>query len=159
LSLDTDIALLKRIPLFADLPTEQMRLLAFSAVRLDLAQDQVLFREGAKASSGFVISSGGLQLTVGEGQKKKVVANCEIGALVGELALLIETKRPSTATAMVSSQVLELDRKLIIRMLNEYPHIALRLRATLAERLVATVTELGRVRAALTDINKLPSRR
>ena len=98
-----------------------MRLLAFSAVRLDLAQDQVLFREGAKASSGFVVSSGGLQLTVGEGQKKKVVANCEIGSLVGELALLIKTKRPSTATAMVSSQVLELDRKLIIRMLNEYP--------------------------------------
>ena len=57
MSLDTDIALLKRIPLFADLPTEQMRLLAFSAVRLDLAQDQVLFREGAKASSGFVVSS------------------------------------------------------------------------------------------------------
>ena len=159
MSLDSDIALLKRIPLFADLPTEQMRLLAFSAVRLDLAQDQVLFREGTKASSGFVVSSGGLQLTVGEGQKKKVVANCEIGSLIGELALLIETTRPSTATAMVSSQVLELDRKLIIRMLNEYPHIALRLRATLSERLMATMTELGRVRAALADIDRRRARR
>jgi CRP-like cAMP-binding protein len=154
MSLDSDIALLKRVPLFADLPTEQMRLLAFSAVRLDLAQDQVLFREGAKAGSGFVVSSGGLQLSVGSGTRKKVVADCEAGALIGEMALLIETTRPCTATAMVSSQVLELDRKLILRMLNEYPQIAERLRTLLSERLVATVSELGKVRAALNDIER-----
>ena len=59
MSLDRDIALLTRIPLFSELPTEQLRLLAFSAVRLELPPDQVLFREGAKATSGYVVSSGG----------------------------------------------------------------------------------------------------
>ncbi len=157
MSLDSDIALLKRVPLFADLPTEQIRLLAFSAVRLELATDQVLFREGARASSGFVVSAGGIRLTVGP--KRKVVANCEAGALIGELALLIETKRPATATATVASQVLELDRKLILRMLSEYPQVAVSWRETMSERLLATVTDLGRVRAALKDIKPLPVRR
>jgi CRP-like cAMP-binding protein len=157
MSLDSDIALLKRVPLFADLPTEQIRLLAFSAVRLDLTQDQVLFREGARANSGYVVSSGGIQMTVGP--QRKVVTSCETGALIGELALLIETKRPATATAMVASQVLELDRKLILRMLNEYPHVAVRWRATMSERLIATVSELGKVRAALKDVDRLPTRR
>src|SRR6185503_9936197 len=50
--IDSDIALLRRVPLFADLPTEQIRLLAFSAIRLDLEPDQVLFREGSRANSG-----------------------------------------------------------------------------------------------------------
>ena len=50
MSLDSDIALLRRVPLFVDLPTEQIRLLAFSAVQLELAPDQVLFREGARAT-------------------------------------------------------------------------------------------------------------
>lgn len=157
MSLDSDIALLKRVPLFAELPTEQIRLLAFSAVRLDLAADQVLFREGARANSGFVVSSGGIRLTVGP--RRRQVADCEAGALIGELALLIETKRPATATAMVASQVLELDRKLILRMLSEYPQVALKWRETMSERLLATVTDLGRVRAALKEIKPLPARR
>ena len=157
MSLDSDIALLKRVPLFADLPTEQIRLLAFSAVRLDLTQDQVLFREGARANSGYVVSSGGIQLTVGP--KRKVVANCETGALIGELALLIETKRPATATAMVASQVLELDRKLILRMLSEYPQVAVKWREAMSDRLLATVNDLGKVRAALKEIKPFPARR
>ena len=74
--------------------------------------------------------------------------------LIGEIALFVETRRPATATAMMASEVLEVDRKLIIRMLNEYPHVALRLRATLAERLTATVAELGKVREALNEIDR-----
>jgi CRP-like cAMP-binding protein len=152
MSLDSDIALLRRVPLFSDLPTEQVRLLAFSAVRLDLAPEQVLFREGSRANSGYVVSEGGIQLTTGP--DRKIVGNCEVGALIGELALLIETKRPATATAMVSSQVLEIDRKLILRMLNEFPQVAVKWRSTMSERLMATVTELGRVRAALKEIDR-----
>jgi CRP-like cAMP-binding protein len=157
MTLDNDIALLRRVPLFADLPTEEIRLLAFSAVRLDLAADQVLFREGARANSGYVIAAGGIRLTVGP--KRKVVANCETGALIGELALLVETRRPATATATVASQVLELDRKLIVRMLSEYPEVAVKWREILSERLLSTVTDLGKVRGTLKEIGKTPSRR
>jgi CRP-like cAMP-binding protein len=159
MTLDSDIALLKGIPLFGELPTEQLRLLAFSAVRLELAADQVLFREGAKAASGYIVSSGGLKLTVGAGDKQHVVATCEIGSLVGEIALFVETTRPATATAVVQTQLLEIERRVILRMLNEYPHIALRLRATLAERLTATMADLSRVRQTLASIERRPSRR
>ena len=104
-----------------------------------------------------IVSNGGIRLTVGP--NRKVAANCEAGALIGELALLIETKRPATATATVASQVLELDRKLILRMLSEYPQVAVKWRETMSERLLATVTDLGRVRAALKDIKQFPARR
>ena len=50
MSLDGDIALLKRVPLFGELPTEQLRLIAFSAVRLELVAGQVLFREGGEGA-------------------------------------------------------------------------------------------------------------
>lgn len=159
MSLDGDIAILKRIPLFSELTTEQLRLLAFSAVRLDLMPDQVLFREGSKAMSGFIVAAGGLELSVGDGEQKRVVSTCETGCLVGEVALFVETRRPATATAMVSSQVLEIDRKLILRMLNEYPHVAARLHATLSERLTATIADMGRVKKALDDVDRLVARR
>ena len=151
MSLEGDIALLKRIPLFADLPVEQLRLVAFSSVRVDLEADQVLFREGAPAGTGYVVSSGNVELTRGEGGAKRSVAVCETGSLIGELALFIEIQRPATATAAVASQLLEIDRKLITRMLQEYPHLALRLRAKLAERLTATMSELSQVRHSLLE--------
>lgn len=158
MSLDRDISLLSRIPLFSELTTEQVRLLAFSAVRLDMTPGQVLFHEGAKALSGYIVAYGGVELSIGEGQKRHVVTTCETGSLIGEIALFVETKRPATATAIVSTEVLEIDRKLVTRMLNEYPHVALRLRATLADRLTATVNELGKVRKALQDVDRLVRR-
>lgn len=48
MSLDGDISLLRRVKLFSELPTEQLRLIAFSAVRLELVPGQVLFRSGPR---------------------------------------------------------------------------------------------------------------
>ncbi len=71
------------------------------------------------------------------------------------MALFIETKRPATATALVPSQVIEIDRKLITRMLNEYPQIALKMRQTLSDRLTATIFDLTKVRQTLARIDRM----
>jgi hypothetical protein len=44
-------------------------------------------------------------------------------------------------------------------MLNEYPHVAVRLRKTLAGRLTATIGELGKIRNALDSIETRAMRR
>jgi CRP-like cAMP-binding protein len=159
MSLDSDIALLSRVPLFSELNSEQVRLLAFSAVRRELRVDEVLFREGQEAHSGYIVANGEIVMTRGEGSTKKTLATCEPGSLIGEIALFIETKRPATATATRLTDVMEINRALMTRMLNEYPHVALRLRATLTERLTATVSELGRVKQALHRIDRSPASR
>lgn len=159
MSLDGDISLLTHVPLFSELNAEQIRLLAFSAGHRELRVDEVLFREGENAQSGYIVASGELVMSRGEGSTKQVLASCGPGCLVGELALFIETKRPGTATASRLTDVLELNRTLMIRMLNEYPHVALRFRAALAERLTATVSELDRVRIALDRVDHSRLRR
>jgi CRP-like cAMP-binding protein len=159
MSLDSDISLLSRISLFGELNAEQLRLLAFSAVHREIRPDEVLFREGDDAQSGFLVSSGEIQLTRGEGRDKKVLATCEAGCLIGEIALFINTKRPATATAGRLTDVMEINRALVTRMLNEYPHVALRLRAAMAQRLTATVGELGKVKQALDLAGRTQARR
>ena len=153
MSLDRDMALLARVPLFTELGNEHLRLLAFSAVRTELLVDQMLFREGSPATSGFVVASGELELSTGQGRNRQVLLTCGVGSLVGEIALFVETRRPATATAVKHSEVLEINRAMVVRMLNEYPHVAMRLRATLAERLRATVGELNQVRQSLSRID------
>lgn len=146
MSLDSDISALSRIALFSELSAEQLRLLAFSAVHREVRPDEILFKEGDAAGSGFVLTDGEIVLSRGDGEKKKIVMTCDPGCLIGELALFINTIRPATATATKQSDVMEINRSLVTRMLNEYPHVALRLRAALANRLNATIAELGKVK-------------
>jgi CRP-like cAMP-binding protein len=148
MSLDSDISLLSQIALFRELSAEQLRLLAFSAIHREIRPDDILFREGDVAESGFIVTNGEIVMTRGEGDKKKVLATCEPGCLIGELALFISTKRPATATAGRLSVVMEINRSLVMRMLNEYPQVALRLRSALADRLTATVYELSEIKQA-----------
>lgn len=157
MSLDNDIALLARVPLFSELNAEQLRLLAFSAVHRELDAEENLFREGDDAVAGYIVARGEIAMSTGEGSDKKILTTCDTGCLIGEIALFVKTKRPASATATRFSDVMEINRALMTRMLNEYPHVALRLRATLSERLLATVSELGRVKTALDKIERLPT--
>jgi CRP-like cAMP-binding protein len=69
--------------------------------------------------------------------------------LIGELALFVETQRPATAIAERRTEVVEITRTLMTRMLEEYPRLALHFRARLASRLSANVADMEKVRQAL----------
>lgn len=149
MALADDIALIMRVPLFSDLSGDHLRLLAFSAVRLQLPAGQVLFRAGAKASSAFVIMSGEIEFSRESDGKTAVLGRYGTGALLGETALFTETLRPATATAVGDAEVLEIDGALIRRMLSEYPELAVKLYTKLRERFGWTLAELGAVGAKL----------
>jgi CRP-like cAMP-binding protein len=66
--------------------------------------------------------------------------------------LFAEMRRPATAIATRPTDVIEINRALMARMLNEFPELAIRLRAFLAGRLSATVSELRKVAQAMNRI-------
>jgi CRP-like cAMP-binding protein len=147
MSLDRDIALFARVPLFEGLSADHLRLLAFSAVRLELKGGGVLFEKGADAKSGFVVARGAIEMIEGSGNTRRVAALCPAGTLIGEMALFVETVRPATAVALGDTQVIELGGAAVMRMVREYPQVAERLYARLAGRLAGTVNELAALRA------------
>jgi CRP-like cAMP-binding protein len=69
--------------------------------------------------------------------------------LLGELALLTETRRPVTATALEPSTVLRVPRSLFLKMLEGFPDAARKLRDALALRTDQSAREIYNVRAAL----------
>lgn len=154
MSLEGDIQLLSLVPLFGDLTVDQRRLLAFSATRRDLSPGEILVRKGEPAASGFVVASGAVELSTGEGAARVVAETCRRGTLIGELPLFIATTRRTTATAAVAATVVEITRGVMQRMLEEYPHVALTLRAQLARRLETTLGDLQKVRQTLLSIGE-----
>ena len=72
------------------------------------------------------------------------------GTLLGESALLLETRRPASATAREDSTVLRISRTMFLKMLESFPDAAQRLREMMASRADQWGREIENVRAALT---------
>ncbi|MBN8964924.1 MAG: cyclic nucleotide-binding domain-containing protein, partial [Rhizobiales bacterium] len=77
--------------------------------------------------------------------------------LLGELALIAETKRPATATAREPSTVIRISRSLFLKMLEGYPEAAYILRDQIVARAREALNEMSDVRALL-DTSAAPDR-
>lgn len=145
MALDDDIRILSGVAFFEGFAPDQLRLLAFGAERLALRAGEELFREGAAADSAFLLLSGVVRLWTGEGADHRSAATVRPGALLGELALIAETRRATSAGAEADSRLLRIDRRDFRRVLEEYPELALRLHKRVAADFQAMIERIERL--------------
>jgi CRP-like cAMP-binding protein len=131
MTIEDDIAFFERVPTLGLLGRDALRILAIGAESRYVHSGEVLFAAGEEADAGFVVQEGSFNLSAGRDGEALVVGR---GALVGELALITETRRPATATALEPSTVLRIPRSLFLKMLDGYPSAAAKLRDILSSR-------------------------
>jgi CRP-like cAMP-binding protein len=147
MTIENDIAFLEQVPIFRRLGKAAIRIVAIGAENLAVEPGQVLFTAGETADGAYVVQRGSLMLKSGRASEGDVVAGP--GTLLGESALLAETKRPATATAREGTAVLRISRTMFLKMLESNPEAAKRLRDTIAERTDQWERDIENVRAAL----------
>jgi CRP-like cAMP-binding protein len=130
MSIEDDVALLERVPTLRLLGGTALRMLAIGSEQRDFARGDVLFNAGDEADAGFIVQRGAFRIEDGGGAE--IVAGP--GALIGELALVVAMRRPSTATAREHSSVIRIARSLFQRVLESDPAAARRLRDEFATR-------------------------
>jgi len=130
MSIEDDVALLERVPTLRLLGTEALRMLAIGSEQRNVPRDDVLFSQGDEADAGYVVQRGALR--VDDGLGAETVARP--GMLIGELALIVAMRRPSTATATEHSSVIRISRSLFQRVLESDPAAAVRLRDEFVNR-------------------------
>src|SRR6185437_416978 len=148
MSLDNDVAFFERVPSFAVLGKQALRILAIGAETRNLHSGAVLFYAGELADGGYLVQEGSLLLEPNsplEGKQFTVGP----GTLVGELALLTDTVCHATAIAKEPTVVIRISRSLFRKMLEGYPAAAQKMREMVAERVDNWMSELGGVKAAL----------
>ena len=118
-----------------------------SAPKLD--ENEVLFNAGDAADAGYVIQTGALKLLRPDAKKADNGVMVGPGVLIGELALLTETKRPVTAIATEPTTVMRISRSLFRKVLEGFPDAARLMRDRLAERANQASAEISAVRGAL----------
>ena len=130
MSIEDDVALLERVPTLRLLGNAALRMLAIGSEQRDFARGDVLFNRGDDADGGFVVQRGAFRVEDGAGAE--MIAGP--GALIGELALVVPMKRPSSAIAIEHSSVIRVARSLFQRVLESDPAAARRLRDEFAVR-------------------------
>ena len=145
MTIEDDIAFLERVPALSILGREALRILAIGSENRYVHEGVALFGQGEDADSAYVVQEGSFDI-VGDGGATSVVGP---GALIGELALVTEIKRPTSAVAREPSSVVRITRQLFMKMLESDATAATRMRDAMAARLTHTAGEFSRVRTIL----------
>jgi MFS family permease len=102
-----EIALLRSLPLFAELPAPTIEGLAAALTPVQLPAGAVLIRQGDQGDAYYAIAAGELDAL----QDGQFLRRCERGEGVGEIALLRAIPRTATVIAHSAATVYELNRE------------------------------------------------
>jgi len=105
-----EIALLRSLPLFAELPAPAIEGLAAALTPVHLAAGTVLIRQGEPGDSYYPIAAGELDVL----QDGHFLRRCGRGEGIGEIALLRAIPRTATVIAHSAATVYQLDRDLFL---------------------------------------------
>jgi CRP-like cAMP-binding protein len=130
MSIEDDVALLERVPTLRLLGAASLRMLAIGSELRNYGHGDVLFTVGEDADAGFVVQRGSFRID--DGISAEIIAGP--ATLIGELALVVAMKRPSTAVALDNASVIRIPRSLFARVLESDPVAARRLRDEFATR-------------------------
>jgi CRP/FNR family transcriptional regulator, cAMP and macrophage regulator len=118
----------------------------------ELAPGEVAFAAGRPAAGVWIVRGGRLELAVGSGRRRAVVALLRPGDVDGDIHLLLEMAPPYTARAAQHAECLLLEAASFERLLREHPAIARRWLSSVASRLAASQARLlGLLGRSLTE--------
>jgi CRP-like cAMP-binding protein len=137
--------LLRRVPLFSTLASEELDHVAQVAVPRRFAAGQVVFREGDASDTCYLIRAGHVRAVRAHPDGRTItLAQFGPGDFFGELAMLDEERRSATIETLEATEALAILGSDMRRLLREHPEISVKLIAALGRRLRETNERLTR---------------
>lgn len=125
------VIFLQNIDVFAEVPSEQLALLATIAEEEDYSQDDIIYREDEPSDALYLVLDGKVRLHRGEQE----IAQATNKDAFGTWALFDEEPRVVTATVVEDAQLLRVDREDFMDLLADNVQIAQGVMKTVAKRL------------------------
>ena len=130
--------ILRKSPFFESFSTDQLEKISERAPRLLLAANTLVFRQGERSASMYLILKGGVKIEREdeEGQIFSIREVCD-HEIFGELAILSKKGRESTATTIRETELVEIDRPLMLEIIGKSnPEEILSLFSVLSENIL-----------------------
>lgn len=102
---------LAQVPLFADLPPDDISRLCERVRVVQLEHGEVLFSEGDTGDSAYVVEVGEVEIVKRSGNRDVLLAVRKSGEVIGEMALVEEAPRMATVRARGKSRLIVIDQE------------------------------------------------
>ena len=152
MSLKQEFELLRRVPLFAEIEPAKVKLLAFVSERVAFDPGKRLFRQGDAADAAYLIIDGLADVIIETRGGPVVVATLGANETVGEIAIISNVPRTATVCAKDRLITLRIPKEPFMRMVREFPNMAVSIMQELAQRLDSTNNQLS---TAVAEIKRL----
>lgn len=147
MSLNQEVELLKKIPLFAKIETSKLKLLAFTSERVSFRAGETVFEQDQIGDAAYIIMDGEADVIRSGPDGPVVLARVKRNDFVGEIAILCDVPRTATVKARTDLTTLRISKDLFFRLVNEFPQMAVEIMRVLAHRLEKTSAAAARAHA------------
>ena len=158
----SNLDLIRRVPLFSMLTTDQAQSIADSVVKRRFKRGELVVEQGTKSNALFILLNGRARVLTADSRGREVIlAVLQSGDYVGEMSLIDNEPHSATVRAEVQTDMLVMGRAEFARCLPESSSLAygilrgLVLRLRNADRQIESLALLdvyGRVARALLDM-------
>jgi CRP/FNR family cyclic AMP-dependent transcriptional regulator len=125
-----DASLLKKIPLFADVPDEELRKVATFATTEEFPEGATVVKEGGYSNHFYAIEEGTVKIERGD----EHLADLGPGDVFGEQGLLERQERSASVVATSPLRVIKIEHWELSRMRKSMPQIVEELQRKVEER-------------------------
>ncbi len=126
---------LRAVPLFANLPPNQVGWLIGHGDVISVPAGAAIFGEGDPGNAFYVVLDGEVRITKRIGGEETTLATHRAGAFTGEVPLLADTPSIANARAMRPTRLYRLDRATFLEMFSACPPVTATVLGAMAQRI------------------------
>ena len=115
---------LRKSPLFEGLTDDELKQLMINAKSVSLHAGDVLMKQGDPGTTAYIVVNGELEITKQSGQSKIKIDVRGSGEIIGEMALLSQSPRSATVTAVTDCETLCISKEVFDDLLSTSPSAA-----------------------------------
>ena len=135
MSLKQEFDALRRVPMFAEIEPAKLKLLAVMCQRVGFEPGSRLMQQGDLADAAYLIIDGHAEVILETPNGPLIVATVGVNEIVRVLGVLGNAPRAATVRAKDRLIALRISKEPFMRMVREFPTVAVSIMQDLAKRL------------------------
>ena len=152
MTVQQEFEVLRRVPFFAEIEPPKLKALAYVSERIGFDDGKIVCRQGDPGDAAYLIIDGEADIVLEGPTGPVTVATLGANDLVGEMAIITSEPRNATVRAKGRLIALRIGKDPFMRMVREFPSMAVSIMQELAHRVNDTNNQL---RAARSEVNQL----
>jgi CRP/FNR family transcriptional regulator, cyclic AMP receptor protein len=134
--LERDVETLRKIPLFAGLPTARLKLIAYTAEVVEFAPGEMIVRQGDTADAVYIITEGEAEVFIQDVDGHEIrLTTMGQHSLFGDVAVISKGRRTATIRARERVATFKISADVFLDLIRQSPEISMQVMTSLARQI------------------------